>query len=85
MHKPPYIYEITWLPMKGITLYPFVFIRDKKNRKVKRHEDDHVDDIKAEGWYIFYPKWFYYTIRYGYWNNPYEVKARKNSRRKNKT
>ena len=41
-----------------------------------RHELKHIEQIEAEGRLKFGIKYLYYTIKYGYWNNPYEVEAR---------
>ena len=41
-----------------------------------RHEMAHIDQINREGRLKFAIKYLYFTIRYGYWDNPYEVEAR---------
>ncbi len=40
-----------------------------------RHELEHVYQQIREGRVRFYLKYFYYSLRYGYQNNPYEVEA----------
>lgn len=40
-----------------------------------RHELEHVYQQIREGRLRFYLKYFYYALRYGYKNNPYEVEA----------
>ena len=47
------------------------------DEKLIRHEMKHIEQIQAEGRLKFAVKYVYYTIRHGYWNNPYEVEARK--------
>lgn len=47
------------------------------DKKLIRHEMKHIEQIKTEGRLKFAVKYVYYTIRHGYWNNPYEVEARK--------
>ena len=40
------------------------------------HENHHKVQWKRDGIKFLF-KYIYYSIRYGYWNNPYEVEARK--------
>lgn len=40
------------------------------------HEQMHLQQMHRDGWLFFHLRYFYYTIRYGYWNNPYEIEAR---------
>lgn len=42
----------------------------------RRHEDCHKAQWRSEGNMKFFFKYFYYNIRYGYINNPYEIEAR---------
>ncbi len=41
-----------------------------------RHEIEHAYQQIREGRVLFYLKYFYYSLRYGYHDNPYEVQAR---------
>lgn len=41
-----------------------------------RHELEHAYQQMRDGRFKFYLKYFYYSLRYGYDNNPYEVEAR---------
>jgi hypothetical protein len=41
------------------------------------HENQHKKQYKDEGFIKFIIKYLYYSIRYGYKDNPYEVEARK--------
>ena len=41
------------------------------------HEDIHLNQIKKDGAIKFSIKYAYYSLRYGYINNPYEIEARK--------
>ena len=41
-----------------------------------RHELEHAYQQIRYGCFRFYLKYFYYSLRYGYENNPYEVEAR---------
>jgi hypothetical protein len=62
---------------RGLTLWPFIFVDDKTNKGLIEHEKVHIDQ-QQRGWLIgFYVKYLYYNIKYGYWDNPYEVEARK--------
>lgn len=40
-----------------------------------RHELEHVYQQIRDGRVLFYLKYFYYSVRYGYKRNPYEVEA----------
>ena len=44
--------------------------------KLIRHEMKHIEQIQEQGRLKFAVKYTYYTMRYGYWNNPYEIEAR---------
>lgn len=39
------------------------------------HERVHVEQMRRDGWLKFRILYFYYTLRYGYEKNPYEVEA----------
>lgn len=41
-----------------------------------RHECMHLTQMATDGWFMFHVKYLYWTLRHGYWNNPYEVEAR---------
>ena len=41
-----------------------------------RHELEHVYQQIREGTFRFYLKYFWYSLRYGYKDNPFEVEAR---------
>ena len=43
-----------------------------------RHELEHVYQQIRDGRVRFYLKYFYYSLRYGYKNNPYELEAYEN-------
>lgn len=64
----------------GIVIYPWVLFKQDKTEvsdTLFRHELEHVYQIQREGWFCFHMKYFWYLLKYGYWNNPYEVSARK--------
>lgn len=44
-----------------------------------KHEACHIQQVKRDGRLKFICKYLYYNIRYGYYNNPYEIEARKAS------
>jgi hypothetical protein len=46
------------------------------NMKLRLHEEEHWRQAKEMGTMKFYLLYLYYSIRYGYWNNPMEVEAR---------
>lgn len=60
---------------KNTTLYSCSEDEVIANIRWLLHENRHKQQIASEG-LLFYFKYFYYTIRYGYENNPYEVDAK---------
>jgi len=75
--KVPVI-ETSWL-LKGWAGFAtplFVVVNDKNNERLIRHEMCHVRQW-WRGWLAgFAVMYLYYLIKYGYWDNPYEVEAR---------
>ena len=61
----------------GITLPWAVYIHPNhlRNLRLLRHEQAHVDQFAREGW-VFYVKYLWYNLRFGYRNNPYEIESR---------
>ena len=61
------------------SVWKTIYIRKEHyhNERLIAHEMCHIGQIKADGWYWQPIKYLYYTVRYGYKNNPYEVEARK--------
>lgn len=51
-------------------------IIDENNRLI-RHERCHEAQMKREGTARFLVKYLWYKLRFGYWDNPYEVEARR--------
>tara|TARA_R110002126_G_scaffold255711_2_gene398764 strand:- start:8265 stop:8534 length:270 start_codon:yes stop_codon:yes gene_type:complete len=47
-----------------------------QDEKLIKHEMTHIKQINEEGKIKFSIKYLFWTCRYGYWNNPYEVEAR---------
>lgn len=47
-----------------------------KNKKWLLHEQKHIEQYKREGVIRFLLKYVYYSMRYGYKNNPFEIEAR---------
>lgn len=72
----------TWfVPPKQLAwvLYPFIFFKQKKDDVtiiLYRHEMEHVYQVRRKGWLKFYITYIWYSIRYGYTDNPYEASAR---------
>ena len=40
------------------------------------HEIQHVMQWRKEGTILFFLKYIWYSLRYGYYNNPFEIEAR---------
>ena len=49
----------------------------ENDERLLRHERCHLEQIERDGRLLFAIKYSWWTIRHGYWNNPYEVEARK--------
>jgi len=49
---------------------------EEANYLLQAHEAVHVTQIERDGAFLWTIKIFYYLIRYGYINSPYEVEAR---------
>jgi hypothetical protein len=62
----------------GKTIYVYgVAIPDfLVNKKWLLHELKHVQQYGRHGTVVFLLKYVYYTLRYGYYDNPYEKEAR---------
>ena len=63
----------------GICLPPFgIFILPERfyEKPLLRHEMAHWLQAKRMGLVRFYSFWLFYTLRYGYRDNPLEVEAR---------
>lgn len=43
------------------------------------HESIHIEQMQREGAIAFTVKYLWYSLKYGYWNNPYEIEARSKS------
>lgn len=72
-----------YLDFKGyhgyITAWGQVYIKEdyKSNQMLLKHEWRHVQQMTEDGVIIWNLKYIAYQIIYGYWNNPYEIDARK--------
>lgn len=44
---------------------------------LRKHELKHIEQIYREGRIKFFFRYVYYSYKYGYRNNPYEIEARK--------
>ena len=61
-----------------MVIYPFMLFRQPKDEvsdTLFRHELQHVYQVRDIGWLRFYAKYLYYSLRYGYMDNPYEIEA----------
>jgi hypothetical protein len=63
----------------GVTLPWGIYILPERlqDARLVRHEQAHADQIAQYGVIGFYAKYLWFTLRYGYRNNPLEVQARK--------
>lgn len=63
----------------GITLPPLgmFLLRERFNdEQLRRHEEVHWEQAQRLGVVRFYALYLWYSVRYGYRNNPLEVEAR---------
>ena len=61
---------------KGVAFWPFIFMTEPEDKKLLIHEKHHLKQQVKGLLVFFYIKYVYYSIRRGYWDNPYEVEAR---------
>lgn len=72
-----------WLRLtgyRGITLPPwgiYVLPEHLDNVRLRRHELAHWEQARTYGVLGFYTRYLWFTLRYGYRQNPLEVLARK--------
>lgn len=67
---------------EGITLPPFgiyILASHLNDQKLIKHEMCHWEQAHRIGILKWYTLYLYYNLRYGYWNNPFEVEARQKS------
>lgn len=84
-HWTAYIASIVLKKKEGvaITIFRTIYLnncsRDRfmKSPEWVRHEIKHVWQYHEEGCFVFLIKYLWYSIRYGYELNPFEVDARK--------
>jgi hypothetical protein len=62
----------------GRTIYLYKVTREQllANIPYLRHEVAHVLQYEREGWFGFLAKYLWYSIRFGYKQNPFETQAR---------
>jgi hypothetical protein len=76
------ICDVDWMKthkVRGIVIWHrimFAATADEIPAWVFRHELEHAYQIIRDGPFMFYLKFFLYSLRYGYHDNPYEVEAR---------
>jgi hypothetical protein len=57
--------------LHGMTRHEFI-----QNPSLLRHEVEHIRQWQREGFWSFLAKYLWYSLRVGYYNNPFEVEAR---------
>lgn len=81
------------LPKKfiAITFGKHIFIKKRledfskiSKEKLIKHESKHVEQYKLYGFFGFLIRYLWYHIRFGYEENPFEVKAKKAEVAKNR-
>src|SRR5262249_721197 len=61
------------MPWRSIYLRPECF----ENADLRRHELAHIVQLDRDGTIRFCMLYLWWLVIYGYWDNPYEVEARK--------
>ena len=79
--KPKIKWKSRFVPpgYRAWVIAPFMFFRPSRvdtSDVLFRHEMEHMYQVCRDGWLKFYVKYLWYSMRYGYLNNPYEVEAR---------
>lgn len=72
-------YNARWVPASwvAICLGRHVFTRYASlSVETLAHEDCHVAQYGCYGFVGYLVRWFYWTRKVGYWDNPFEVQAR---------
>lgn len=67
-----------WTGYRGIAMPWAVYIHPDRmwDAHLIRHELKHIEQMQNEGYIRFFTKYLWYSARYGYFDNPYEVEAR---------
>lgn len=64
--------------IKAITLWKTIHVRASiASETLLRHEKQHIVQWETHGFIKFIILYLWYSIQYGYYNNPFEVEARK--------
>ncbi len=81
IHIPLFIKLLGQKDTEAMAVWPFIITKEKTiSDQLLRHEKVHLEQQKR-GWLIgFYIKYFYYQLKYGYANNPYEIEANTKSK-----
>lgn len=79
--KPAKRVVLLWMKLtgfRGITLPWAIYLHPTRiaDMKLIRHEIKHAEQMKRDGVLRFLVKYLWWSVRYGYWNNPYEIEAR---------
>lgn len=73
---------LLWLRLtgfKGIALFwgiAYVVPGWETNERLIKHELEHLEQMKRDGKWRFAVQYLWWSWKYGYRNNPYEIKAR---------
>ena len=78
MHPPLLIlWYMKFLKYDGLaTMWDTIYYRTEPTQSLRHHELQHIRQMHRDGKFIYFFKYNWYWIRYGYKNNPYEIEAR---------
>lgn len=72
-----------WMRLRGwrgyASIWGVVYVMSESDRddaRLMRHEAEHLRQIERDGALGFAVRNLWWTLRYGYRNNPYEIEAR---------
>lgn len=54
----------------------YVLPGNENDERLLRHERKHLEQIERDGRILFSVKYLWWTLRHGYFMNPYEIEAR---------
>lgn len=73
------------LPSKFVAIttpWGICYHKVKLTLKLKRHEECHWEQYKKHGRFLFLLKYLWEALKHGYWDNKFEVEARKAENKK---
>lgn len=76
--RGPVAWFLRWIGMAAITMpwrRIYVLPEFGRHEGLLRHELVHIEQIERDGAWTFTARYLWWLVRYGYWENPYEIEA----------